>query len=73
MSKKYVRGRDKFQKLKPVFSILVKMVKIFPRKYRIKKFNKYCKKGEGLFWVGIRSENNLEMQPKLYAEYAWQL
>lgn len=54
MAKTYVRGRDKFQKLKPVFNIMGKIVKILPRKIRIKKFTKYCKKGEGLFWVGIR-------------------
>lgn len=54
MAKAYVRGRDKFQKLKPVFNILGKIVKILPRKTRIKKFTKYCKKGEGLFCVGIR-------------------
>ena len=54
MPKVYVRGREKFQKLKPVFNIMVKLVKILPIKVRVKKFTKYCKKGEGLFWVGVR-------------------
>lgn len=54
MAKAYVRGRDKFQKLKPVFNFLGVIVKILPKKIRIQKFTKYCKKGEGLFWVGIR-------------------
>ena len=49
----HTRGRDKFQKLKPVFNVLSKMVKVFPKKMRIKMLTNR-KKGEGLFWVGIR-------------------
>lgn len=54
MAKKHVRGRDKFQRLRVLFLFFAKLVRVFPRRYRIKKFTKYCKKGEGLFWVGIR-------------------
>jgi len=54
MAKEHVRGKDKFEKLKPVFRVMEKIVKIIPRRIRIKKFIKYCKKGEGLFWIGIR-------------------
>ena len=53
MAKDYVRGRDKFQKLKPVFNILGKLVKVFPKKMRIKMLTNK-KKGEGLLSVGMR-------------------
>ena len=49
----YTRGRDKFQKLKPVFNILGKLVKVFPKKMRIKMLTNK-KKGEGLLSVGMR-------------------
>lgn len=52
--KAYVRGRDKFQKLKWAFDILGRMVKIFPKSMRIKMLTKRCKKGEGLLAVGLR-------------------
>lgn len=53
MEKGYVRGRDKFQQLKPVFNIMTKMVKIFPKKMRINMLTNK-KKGESLLSVGIR-------------------
>ena len=53
MEKGYVRGRDKFQQLKPVFNIMTKMVKIFPKKMRTNMLTNK-KKGESLLSVGIR-------------------
>lgn len=52
--KDYVRGRDKFQKLRWAFDILGKLVMIFPKSMRCKMLTKRCKKGEGLLSVGLR-------------------
>jgi acetyltransferase-like isoleucine patch superfamily enzyme len=53
MTKKHVRGRDKFRRLKPVFRALEAAFRILPKKMRIKLLTS-CKNGEGLFWVGVR-------------------
>lgn len=53
MEKGYVRGRDKFQKLKPVFGVMSKLVRVFPKSMRTKMLISK-KRGEGLFSVGIR-------------------
>ena len=53
MAKQYVRGRDKFQKLKWAFRFLGVFVRVFPKGMRIKMLTKR-KKGEGLFSVGMR-------------------
>ncbi len=53
MDKPYVRGRDKFQKLKPVFGFLGKCILVFPKKMRIKMLTS-CKKSDSLFTVGLR-------------------
>ena len=53
MEKGYVRGRDKFQKLKPVFNVMSKLVKVFPKKMRINMLTNK-KRGERLLSVGIR-------------------
>lgn len=53
MARAYVRKRDRFAKLSWAFSFADHIIKLIPKNYRVKMLVNR-KKGENLFWVGIR-------------------